>query len=161
MNQAAVSVLRRRRPDSLFLTTFCPGEPPEKSCYDLLFSDYDPDYKVPGKSRQYLIRTDNKKSTRHRFSIDISWIFSGASSDTAFFEKHRSTICFRGHRIATCLYRTPMGGCIEKTVAFYIPHNLKIIKYAQRSLLPSPGANERCFFCLQRKEASVKWQYFG
>nr|DAX41955.1 MAG TPA: vWA domain-containing protein [Caudoviricetes sp.] len=54
-----------------------------------------------------------------------------------------------------------MGGCIEKTVAFYIPHNLKIIKYAQRSLLPSPGANERCFFCLQRKEASVKWQYFG
>ena len=33
----------------------------------------------------------------------------GASSDTAFFENHRSTICFRGHRIATCLYRTPMG----------------------------------------------------
>ena len=85
----------------------------------------------------------------------------GASSDTAFFENHRSTIRFQGHRIATCLYRTPMGSCIEKTVAFYIPHNLKIIKYAQRSLLPSPGANERCFFCLQRKEASVKWQYFG
>lgn len=88
-------------------------------------------------------------------------VFDGASSDTAFFENHRSTICFRGHRIATCLYRTPMGGCIEKTVAFYIPHNLKIIKYAQRSLLPSPGANGRCFFCLQRKEASVKWQCFG
>ena len=76
----------------------------------------------------------------------ITKISTGASSDTAFFENHRSTICFRGHRIATCLYRTPMGGCIEKTVAFYIPHNLKIIKYAQRSLLPSPGANERCFF---------------
>ena len=86
---------------------------------------------------------------------------SGASSDTAFFENHRSTICFLGHRIATCLYRTPMGSCIEKKVAFYIPHNLKIIKYAQRSLLPSPGANGRCFFCLQRKEASVKWQFFG
>ena len=119
------------------------------------------DYKVPGKSRQYLIRTDNKKSTKRRFFIDIPWIFSGASSDTAFFENHRSTICFWGHRIATCLYRTPMGSCIEKTVAFYIPHNLKIIKYAQRSLLPSPGANERCFFYLQRKEASVKWQFFG
>ena len=36
----------------------------------------------------------------------------GASSDTAFFENHRSTICFRGHRIATCLYRTPMGSCV-------------------------------------------------
>ena len=84
----------------------------------------------------------------------------GASSDTAFFENHRSTICFWGRRIATCLYRTPMGSCIEKTVAFYIPHNLKIIKYAQRSLLPSPGANGCCFFCLQRKEASVKWQFF-
>ena len=73
-------------------------------------------------------------------------VLFGASSDTAFFENHHSTICFLGHRIATCLYRTPMGSCIEKTVAFYIPHNLKIIKYAQRSLLPSPGANERCFF---------------
>ena len=84
----------------------------------------------------------------------------GASSDTELFKNNRSTIRFQGHRIATCLYRTPMGGCIEKTVAFYIPHNLKIIKYAQRSLLPSPGANGRCFFCLQRKEASVKWQFF-
>ena len=91
----------------------------------------------------------------------LTAITFGASSDTAFFENHRSTICFRGHRIATCLYRTPMGGCIEKTVALYIPHNLKIIKYAQRSLLPSPGANGRFFFCLQRKEASVKWQFFG
>ena len=36
------------------------------------------DYKVPGKSRQYLIRTDNKKSTKRRFFIDIPWIFSGA-----------------------------------------------------------------------------------
>ena len=85
----------------------------------------------------------------------------GTSSDTELFKNHRSTIRFQGHRIATCLYRTPMGSCIEKTVAFYIPHNLKIIKYAQRSLLPSPGANGRCFFCLQRKEASVKWQFFG
>jgi len=30
MNQAAVSVKQRQRPDLLFLTTFCPGENPEK-----------------------------------------------------------------------------------------------------------------------------------
>ena len=41
--------------------------------------------------------------------FQILWAWSGASSDTAFFENHRNTICFRGHRIATCLYRTPMG----------------------------------------------------
>lgn len=35
--------------------------------------------------------------------------YSGASSDTELFKNHRSTICFQGHRIATCLYRTPMG----------------------------------------------------
>ena len=116
---------------------------------------------VPGSIWQYPINADNKKSTKHRFSIDISWILLGASSDTELSKNHRSTICFWGHRIATCLYRTPMGSCVWNPVAFYIPHNLKIIKYAQRSLLPSPGANERCFFCLQRKEASVKWQFFG
>jgi hypothetical protein len=33
----------------------------------------------------------------------------GASSDTELFKNHRSTIRFQGHRIATCLYRTPMG----------------------------------------------------
>lgn len=33
----------------------------------------------------------------------------GASSDTELFKNHRSTICFQGHRIATCLYHTPMG----------------------------------------------------
>ena len=149
MNQAAVSVLQRRRPDSLFLTTFCPGEPPEKSCYDLLFLTTILTTKYPAKADsiwQHPINTDNKKSTKYRLFIDIPWIFSGASSDTELFKNHRSTIYFQGHRIATCLYRTPMGSCIEKTVAFYIPHNLKIIKYAQRSLLPSPGANERCFF---------------
>ena len=102
-------------------------------------------------------KNPNPSPIEKRFGFSLF----GASSDTAFFENHRSTIRFRGHRIATCLYRTPMGSCIEKTVAFYIPHNLKIIKYAQRSLLPSPGANGRCFFCLQRKEASVKWQFFG
>ena len=36
-------------------------------------------------------------------------VFLGASSDTELFKNHRSTICFQGHRIATCLYRTPMG----------------------------------------------------
>ena len=102
-------------------------------------------------------KNPNPSPIEKRFGF--SWF--GASSDTELFRNHRSTIRFQGHRIATCLYRTPMGGCIEKTVAFYIPHNLKIIKYAQRSLLPSPGANGRCFFCLQRKEASVKWQFFG
>ena len=35
--------------------------------------------------------------------------WSGASSDTELFKNHRSTIRFQGHRIATCLYRTPMG----------------------------------------------------
>ena len=33
----------------------------------------------------------------------------GASSDTELFKNHRSTIRFQGHRIATCLYRAPMG----------------------------------------------------
>ena len=102
-------------------------------------------------------KNPNPSPIEKRFGFSLF----GASSDTELFKNYRSTICFWGHRIATCLYRTPMGSCIEKTVAFYIPHNLKIIKYAQRSLLPSPGANERCFFCLQRKEASVKWQFFG
>ena len=36
-------------------------------------------------------------------------IRTGASSDTELFKNHRSTIRFQGHRIATCLYRTPMG----------------------------------------------------
>ena len=113
------------------------------------------------RNRGILLSEETKNPNPSPIEKRFGFSLFGASSDTAFFENHRSTICFRGHRIATCLYRTPMGGCIEKTVAFYIPHNLKIIKYAQRSLLPSPGANERCFFCLQRKEASVKWQYFG
>ena len=38
--------------------------------------------------------------------------FCGASSDTELFKNHRSTIRFQGHRIATCLYRTPMGSCV-------------------------------------------------
>ena len=97
MNQAAVSVLRKRRPDSLFLTTFRPGETLEKSCYDLLFPTTILTIKYPAKAgsiAQHLTQSDNKKSTKHRFFIDISWIFSGASSDTAFFENNRSTICF-------------------------------------------------------------------
>ena len=114
-----------------------------------------------GAVRRRLVRAPSIVQTKRKTSTQRVLVFLGASSDTAFFENHRSTIRFRGHRIATCLYRTPMGSCIEKIVAFYIPYNLKIIKYAQRSLLPSPGVNERCFFCLQRKEASVKWQFFG
>jgi len=55
----------------------------------------------------------------------------------------------------------PVISMIVSLVAYHFVLNLKIIKYAQRSLLPSPGANGRCFFCLQRKEASVKWQFFG
>ena len=39
----------------------------------------------------------------------ITKISTGASSDTELFKNHRSTIRFQGHRIATCLYRTPMG----------------------------------------------------
>ena len=114
-----------------------------------------------GAVRRRLVRAPSIVQTKRKTSTQRVLVFLGASSDTELFRNHRSTIRFQGHRIATCLYRTPMGGCIEKTVAFYIPHNLKIIKYAQRSLLPSPGANGRCFFCLQRKEASVKWQFFG
>ena len=113
------------------------------------------------RKRGILLSEETKNPNPSPIEKRFGFSLFGASSDTAFFENYRSTICFRGHRIATCLYRTPMGGCIEKTVALYIPHNLKIIKYAQRSLLPSPGANGRCFFCLQRKEASVKWQFFG
>ena len=41
-------------------------------------------------------------------NVDVR-IISGASSDTELFKNHRSTIRFQGHRIATCLYRTPMG----------------------------------------------------
>jgi hypothetical protein len=47
----------------------------------------------------------NKKAMK---SFDFT-AFSGASSDTELSKNHRSTICFQGHRIATCLYRTPMG----------------------------------------------------
>ena len=113
------------------------------------------------RNRGILLSEETKNPNPSPIEKRFGFSLFGASSDTELFKNHRSTIRFQGHRIATCLYRTPMGSCIEKTVAFYIPHNLKIIKYAQRSLLPSPGANERCFFCLQRKEASVKWQFFG
>ena len=44
--------------------------------------------------------------------FQILWAWSGASSDTELSENHRSTIRFQGHRIATCLYRTPMGSCV-------------------------------------------------
>lgn len=42
----------------------------------------------------------------------LTAITFGASSDTELFKNHRSTIRFQGHRIATCLYRTPMGSCV-------------------------------------------------
>lgn len=87
MNQAAVSVLRRRRPDSLFLTTFCPGEPPEKSCYDLLFLTTISTTKYPAKAdsiAQYLAVSDKRRqqkiheiSTFHRHSVDTSWCEGG------------------------------------------------------------------------------------
>ena len=81
MNQAAVSVLRRRRPDALFLTTFCPGEPPEKSCYDLLFLTTISTAKHPAKAGsiwQYPTDADSKKSTKYRLFIGIPWILLGA-----------------------------------------------------------------------------------
>ena len=87
MNQAAVSVLRRRRPDSLFLTTFCPGEPPEKSCYDLLFLTTILTTKYPAKAAsitQYLAVSDRRKQQKiheasifHRHSVDIFWCEGG------------------------------------------------------------------------------------
>ena len=39
-------------------------------------------------------------------------LYNGASSDTELFKNLRSTICFLDRRIATCLYRTPMGSCV-------------------------------------------------
>lgn len=104
-----------------FLTTFRSSETPGKPCCGLLFLTTIPTTNHPAKADsiwQYPINADNKKSTKYRFFIDIPWILLGASSDTAFFENHRSTIRFRGHRIATCLYRTPMGSCIEKQLPF-------------------------------------------
>ena len=145
------TVLPRHRPKSSMRQTGADSPAPSQTVHWIVC--------VP-LWRERAVRIPSLRERQKALSPDGERAFCGASSDTAFFENHRSTICFLGHRIATCLYRTPMGGCIEKTVAFYIPHNLKIIKYAQRSLLPSPGANERCFFCLQRKEASVKWQFF-
>ena len=56
-----------------------------------------------------LVRAPSIVQTKRKTSTQRVLVFLGASSDTAFFENHRSTICFRGHRIATCLYRTPMG----------------------------------------------------
>ena len=47
-----------------------------------------------------------------RADFSDSDIRYGASSDTELFKNHRSTIRFQGHRIATCLYRTPMGSCV-------------------------------------------------
>lgn len=78
MNQAAVSVLRRRRPDSLFLTTFCPGEPPEKPCCGLLFLTTILTTKYPAKAgsiAQYPTDADSKKSTKHRFSSTFRGYF--------------------------------------------------------------------------------------
>ena len=97
MNQAAVSVLRRRRPDSLFLTTFVPGNPRKNPAMTYFFLTTILTTKYPAKAgsiAQYPTHADNKISTKRRFFIDIPWIFSGASSDTAFFENHRSTIRF-------------------------------------------------------------------
>lgn len=80
MNQAAVSVLRRRRPDSLFLTAFRPSKTPGKPCCGLLFPDYDPDYKVPGKSRQYHAVSGSIRQTqitKNPRNIDFSSTFRG------------------------------------------------------------------------------------
>lgn len=87
MNQAAASVLRRRRPDSLFLITFCPGETREKSCYDLLFLTTILTTKYPAKAdsiAQYLAVSDKRRqqkiheiSTFYRHSVDIFWCEGG------------------------------------------------------------------------------------
>ncbi|MEQ2694345.1 hypothetical protein, partial [Faecalibacterium butyricigenerans] len=53
-------------------------------------------------------KNPNPSPIEKRFGF--SWF--GASSDTELFKNNRSTICFWGRRIATCLYRTPMGSCV-------------------------------------------------
>ena len=131
------TVLPRHRPKSSMRQTGADSPAPSQTVHGTVC--------VP-LWRERAVRILSLREKQKALSPDGERAFCGASSDTELFKNHRSTIRFQGHRIAICLYRTPMGGCIEKTVAFYIPHHLKIIKYAQRSLLPSPGANERCFF---------------
>ena len=75
MNQAAVSVKQRQRPDLLFLTTFCPGENPEKSCYDLLFLTTVLTTKYPAKAGS--IR--HTRITKNPRNIDFSSTFRGYS----------------------------------------------------------------------------------
>lgn len=87
MNQAAVSVKQRQRPDLLFLTTFCPGGPPEKPCCGLLFLTTILTTKYPAKAgsiTQYLAVSDKRRqqkihetSTLHRHSVDIFWCEGG------------------------------------------------------------------------------------
>ena len=62
-----------------------------------------------GAGRRRLVRAPSIVQTKRKTSTQRVLVFLGASSDTELFKKHRSTIRFQGHRIATCLYRTPMG----------------------------------------------------
>ena len=70
------------------------------------------------RKRGILLSEETKNPNPSPIEKRFGFSLFGASSDTAFFENHRSTICFLGHRIATCLYRTPMGSCIEKKLPF-------------------------------------------
>ena len=70
------------------------------------------------RNRGILLSEETKNPNPSPIEKRFGFSLFGASSDTAFFENHRSTIRFRGHRIATCLYRTPMGSCIEKQLPF-------------------------------------------
>ena len=65
-----------------------------------------------GAVRRRLVRAPSIVQTKRKTSTQRVLVFLGASSDTELFKNHRSTIRFRGHRIATCLYRTPMGSCV-------------------------------------------------
>ena len=66
-----------------FLTTFCPGEPPEKSCYDLLFLTTILTTKYPAKAdstRQYLAVSGSIRQTqiaKNPRNIDFSSTFRG------------------------------------------------------------------------------------
>ena len=61
------------------------------------------------RKRGILLSEETKNPNPSPIEKRFGFSLFGASSDTELFKKHRSTIRFQGHRIATCLYRTPMG----------------------------------------------------
>ena len=61
------------------------------------------------RKRGILLSEETKNPNPSPIEKRFGFSLFGASSDTELFKNYRSTIRFQGHRIATCLYRTPMG----------------------------------------------------